>query len=94
MCIRDSINTVHEGQKKHKCDQCEKSFSQIGNLKKHYNHVHKGLKNHLCDLCGQAFSEPGRLKLHINNVHLGLENIKDIKNHEIRKIDNTSDPEN
>ena len=33
---------VHEGLKNHKCDFCDKSFNQSGDLKVHIKGVHKG----------------------------------------------------
>ena len=33
-------NSVHNGQKDHKCDSCGKAFSRPGHLKKHIKAVH------------------------------------------------------
>ena len=43
--MRRHINSVHNGQKDHKCDSCGKLFSQAGNLKKHIISVHNGQKD-------------------------------------------------
>ena len=67
--LMSHINSVHNGQKDHKCDSCEKSFSSSGYLKKHINSVHNGQKDHKCDSCGKVFSQAGDLKAHINAVH-------------------------
>ena len=58
-------------KKNHKCDSCEKAFSQSGVLKIHINSVHNGKKDHKCDLCEKSFSHAGSLKRHINSVHNG-----------------------
>ena len=60
------INTIHNGEKDHKCDSCGKSFTQAGCLKRHINSVHNGQKDHKCETCGKAFSEAGSLKIHRN----------------------------
>ena len=36
------INTIHNGEKDHKCDSCGKAFSHAGDLKKHTKQVHAG----------------------------------------------------
>ena len=44
--LKMPINSVHNGQKDHKCDSCGKAFSQAGNLKTHIDLVHNGKKYH------------------------------------------------
>ena len=67
--LKKHINSVHNGQKDHKCDSCGKAFSSTGDLKKHTIAVHKGQKDHKCDFCGKLFSLSGYLKKHINVQH-------------------------
>ena len=69
--MKRHINSIHNKQKDHKCDTCEKTFSQAGYLKTHINSVHNGIKDHDCDSCGKAFSLAHNLKKHINVVHNG-----------------------
>ena len=33
--LKRHIRAVHEGRKDHKCSSCQKSFTQVANLKKH-----------------------------------------------------------
>ena len=70
------IWTDHKGHKDHKCESCDKSFSQRGDLKKHIHTVHKGHKDHKCESCGKSFSDAGQLKRHIQLIHEGLRNYK------------------
>ena len=67
--LKRHINSVHNGQKDHKCDSCGKAFSRAGHLKRHIDSVHNGQKDHKCDSCGNAFSQAGNLKTHIDSVH-------------------------
>ena len=53
----------------YKCKQCEKTFTDSGNLKRHVKAVHEGTKDYKCDYCGKSFSEPGKLKRHVKAVH-------------------------
>ena len=66
------ISSIHHG---HKCDLCEKEFSQVGTLRKHISEVHSsihhGQKNHRCDLCEKEFSRAGTLRKHISEVRNG-----------------------
>ena len=66
--MKRHINSVHNGQKDHKCNSCEKSFSEAHNLNVHIK-VHNGQKDHKCDLCEKSFSTSGYLKKHINVQH-------------------------
>ena len=64
-----TINSVHNGQKDHKCESCGEPFSLADSLKRHINVVHNGQKDHKCDSCGKAFSQAGDLKRHIIAIH-------------------------
>ena len=44
--LKRHINSVHNGQKDHKCESCGKLFSVARNLKRHINAVHNGQKDH------------------------------------------------
>ena len=77
------INSVHNGQKDHKCESGGKSFSRAENLKRHIHTVHYGHKDYKCESCGKAFSETRGLKTHIHSVHEGHKDRK--SNHHTQK---------
>ena len=58
------VNAVHEGVK-HKCNSCEKSFSEAGTLKRHVKSAH------VCKHCEKWFTEKECLKKHIKTIHEG-----------------------
>ena len=74
--LKRHINTVHNGQKDHKCDSCGKLFSKPCNLKIHISTVHNCQKDHKCDSCGKLFSPSMNLKIHISTVHNGQKDHK------------------
>ena len=69
-----NINSVHEAQRNHKCDQCEKSYSRLSHLIRHRRTAHEGLKinprQYKCDKCEYASGYLSNLKKHINRVHI------------------------
>ena len=56
----------------HKCNSCEKAFTQAGALRTHIALVHEGIKDHQCEKCSKAFASANDLKRHINDVHEGI----------------------
>ena len=40
--MRKHVESVHEGLKQYKCQQCDKAFGDDGNLKRHIKSVHEG----------------------------------------------------
>ena len=60
---------IHEGQKRHKCDQCEKTFLTPGDCKRHKLSIHEGVKCEVCDICHKGFALRGNLTAHYKKVH-------------------------
>ena len=62
---------IHEGGllNNHKCYQCDKTFCNLGNLKRHIESDHEKMKNNKCYLCDRAFSQPHHLKGHIKGEY-------------------------
>lgn len=57
------IRVTHNNEKKHRCDICDKSFSQLAILRQHHA-VHMTERNFECDVCGKAFKLQQHLRLH------------------------------
>ena len=51
--FRKNIKTIYKDHKDHKCDYCEKFFSQCSNLKSQTKIVHDGNKDYKCEQCGK-----------------------------------------
>ena len=60
---------THSGVKAHSCSECEKSFRQVGHLRRHMI-THTGEKVHKCEECGDSFGQAGSLKRH-KLIHSG-----------------------
>ena len=62
--LKVHVKIVHQGQKDHKCVQCEKSFSKSGNLRVHVKSVHEKTKDFKCEQCVKSFSSSSTLWHH------------------------------
>ena len=60
-----------EGKKLFKCDICDQSFSQKGNLTKHTASVHDSNKSFKCGICDHNFCQKANLKIHVAEIHEG-----------------------
>ncbi|WAR28933.1 ZN233-like protein [Mya arenaria] len=60
---------IHTGEKPHKCDICDSTFSKKSNLKRHIR-IHTGEKPFKCDICDDAFTQSSNLRTHIR-IHTG-----------------------
>ena len=52
------------------CDQCEKSYSSIEQLRRHTRIVHENIK-YTCDKCSRSFGRKVHLKIHYESIHEG-----------------------
>ena len=60
----------HKGQKDYQCSECNKLFSQSGNLKSHIQSIHRTERPFKCSLCDQSFKQTDGLKRH-SKIHSG-----------------------
>ena len=73
--LKKHINSVHKGKKDHKCDSCEKVFSEAGTLNRHINKMHEykvhedNKECYKCEYCEKLFRQSHTLKTHIRSVH-------------------------
>lgn len=56
------------GEKRFRCDQCNKEFSFSGDLSRH-KLIHDNIKPHACLLCTKTFRQSYALTLHVKNIH-------------------------
>ncbi|XP_036593865.1 zinc finger and SCAN domain-containing protein 30-like [Trichosurus vulpecula] len=67
---QNSCFNVHQTiMKVYECNECEKTFKQNSDLRKHQR-VHMGVKPHKCTQCGKAFSQGSVLRKH-QRIHTG-----------------------
>ena len=68
--LKNHFKTIHEGQKKFKCDVCKKLFSSKNNLEIHVKRVHEEkIYLRCCQFCNARYSSYQSLETHIEFVH-------------------------
>ena len=61
---------VHVEEKNYQCDQCEKTYKNLGALIGHKKTAHENIK-FPCEKCGRVFSSKQHCLVHIRKVHEG-----------------------
>ena len=51
--------------KAHQCDQCEKSYTAVCNLRRHQKEEHMGIYKHICVICRKGFTNLGEYRGHL-----------------------------
>ena len=46
------------------CPECNKTFTQKANLRRHLKFIHTGKKPFVCDVCNKAFNRKGNMEVH------------------------------
>ena len=62
-------NEIMHIEKKHKCDLCDKRFTNPQLLNAHRSSTHQTVKKFQCEQCQQAFGNDQALKNHVNTHH-------------------------
>ncbi|XP_018371194.1 PREDICTED: protein krueppel-like [Trachymyrmex cornetzi] len=60
---------IHRDEKPHQCDLCERSFTQKGNLKRHFEAKHCINKDYKCNVCEKVFENKWSLNIHTATEH-------------------------
>ena len=63
-----SDDFIETSKVQYSCNQCAKSFSERGTLKRHIKSAHENVRYN-CDKCDKSFAQNGDLNRHIKFVH-------------------------
>ena len=66
----ENLNEKCSPRKKHKCIECDKTFSKKSNMKAHML-VHTGEKPYKCHVCANSYRQKAHLMMHIQVLHQG-----------------------
>lgn len=59
---------VHE-EKKFDCSLCDRTYLNIGSLRRHVDHFHKNIRNYICPVCKKGFFQNPLLRNHMVREH-------------------------
>ena len=71
--LTQHVNTVHKGERKFSCYECNKSFGTNSTLNIHLRRVHENRRDHKCEICHKAFVMRKVLMTHISVMHDGTQ---------------------
>ena len=66
------VQTVHLGQRKYRCNECDRSFGTNYGMNSHIRQIHMNKRNYNCKICEKAFKSQANLESHILTVHKAL----------------------
>ena len=66
-----NTKSVHKGQVKFPCEQCDYKAPQKGHLMAHITSTHEGVK-FPCEQCDYKATQKGHLLTHIKSIHKGV----------------------
>ena len=80
---KESGKTPSKRKKIQNCDQCEKSFFDAQNLKRHTNTIHRKNTKYKCEECFKVFNRRDNLSRHFQisheiKRHIALEHLEDL----------------
>ena len=62
------MDVLKTESKKHKCQKCDKSYKEKGNLNQHFKVAHDGMRFE-CNICKKPFSAKHSMEVHKNDKH-------------------------
>ena len=62
------MDVLKTESKKHKCQKCDKSYKEKGNLNQHFKVAHDGMR-FKCNICNKTFSAKHSMEVHKNDKH-------------------------
>ncbi|CAL4140824.1 unnamed protein product, partial [Meganyctiphanes norvegica] len=64
LLVEHKLSHIPNEERPHACDQCEKRFNSVGQLKWHNIYSHTGKSNFVCEICGKVFIHQCKLNKH------------------------------
>lgn len=71
------VSTVHNGESRFECDQCEQKYKRKRDLDRHVNETHLKVRPFVCGECGLSFAGAERLRKHRKVKHDGSNAVVD-----------------
>uniref|UniRef100_A0A336MF24 CSON014013 protein n=1 Tax=Culicoides sonorensis TaxID=179676 RepID=A0A336MF24_CULSO len=67
--LRDHVQAIHLGEKRHKCKYCDKRFSYGADKHRHEISAHTKNYKHICPVCAKCFVKKNFMTNHIKSAH-------------------------
>ena len=63
------MKKIHKKHAPYKCEICNQSFTQKGNLDTHIKKIHEEFEPFKCEICDKIFKQKGNLEAHSRKIH-------------------------